>query len=282
MLTLTQAIILGLIQGVTELFPISSLGHSIIIPQLLGWNIDQGSSFFLIFLVATHLATALVLIGFFFTDWIKIVIGVARSLVNWRLIRSDVYAKLGWLIIIATIPAGLLGVLLQRRIGALFAAPDLVALFLIGNGLLLYFLEQFKKSSRAESSGGDHVIARLSFWQSFKIGIAQALALIPGFSRTGSALGGGLLTGLNHEDAARFSFLLATPIILAAGALKLPSLIKDHSHLNIILAGAITSAIAAFFSVKFLTKYFKNHSLKPFAYYCMAAGIISFLIFLFQ
>src|SRR5579864_6159229 len=229
MLTYLQAIILGLIQGITELFPISSLGHTVILPAILGWNVDQNNNFFLVFIVATHLATALILLGFFFKDWVLIVRGVGRSLKEREVRATDTYARLGWLIIVATIPAGVMGILFEDKLKSLFASPRAAALFLLCNGILLYFAEMLRKkiklSSESKNEGEvDERISRLSFGSAIKIAFAQCLALIPGFSRTGSTLGAGLLVGFDHEDAARFSFLLATPIILAAAVLKLPEL----------------------------------------------------------
>lgn len=287
MLSLSQAIILGLLQGFTELFPISSLGHSVLLPSLLGWNINQHDPAFLVFLVATHLATALVLIGFYFKDWILVAQGFLRSLLHRRIDPRDTYARLAWLLVIATIPAGLLGLLFQKRFGDLFGSPHLVAVFLIGNGVLLYAIEHRRRRAALSATGPagiDGAIARLSFVQALRTGTLQALALFPGFSRTGSALAGGLFSGLDHESAARFSFLLATPIILAAAVLKLSVLFTDTSAYPIteIIVGMIASGFAALFSLLFLTRYFKTHTLMPFAVYCMAAGALSLGIFILQ
>lgn len=288
MITYFQAIVLGLLQGATELFPVSSLGHSVILPSLFGWAIDQQSNFFLIFLVATHLATALVLLGFFWSDWVLIVKGVIRSLKIRNIDPSDTYAKLGWLIIVASIPAGILGLLFEDKLKYLFASPRYAALFLIANGFLLYGAEILRKrkdrinEKTHEENYDDKKIAAMSWQQSVKIGIAQCLALIPGFSRTGATIGGGLLIGLDHSDAARFSFLLATPIILAAAVLKLPdlALVNSSSVLGPILAGFLAAAAAAYLSVRFLTTYFQTRKLTPFAAYCIAIGIVASLIFL--
>jgi undecaprenyl-diphosphatase len=289
MLTLTylQAIILGAVQGITELFPISSLGHSIILPTLLGWNINQGADFFLIFLVATHFATALVLFIYFWKDWKRIILGLLRSIKHITII-GDADARLGWLLVVGTVPAGLLGFLFQNRLQALFASPKYVSIFLICNGLILFGAEYLRKRKQVAKMINDQgsmtqneEISKLSWANSFKIGLAQVLALIPGFSRTGSALGGGLLVGLDHESAARFAFLLATPIIGAAAALKLPHfLLHIHSYpAGPIFIGAIAAAICAYFSVKFLLKYFKTKTLTPFAVYCILAGAASAAFF---
>lgn len=315
MLTYFQAIIMGALQGVTELFPVSSLGHSVILPALLRWNIDQEAPFFLIFIVATHFATALVLLGFFIKDWIEIVKGILRSLPRiWRRIRKtdggrsitegDMYAKLGWLLIVATVPAGLIGLVFEHKLRTLFAAPLLASVFLGLNGVMLYFAEKLRKNAAETTAPKDETsmltadsrLARLSWKKAFKIGVAQCLALLPGFSRTGSTLGGGLLVGLSHEDAARFSFLLATPVIFAAAALKLPQLLTSITGsfagtgilspvtgssiypLVALIAGFIAAAVTAFFSIKFLTKYFETKTLMPFARYCAIAGIVAVII----
>jgi undecaprenyl-diphosphatase len=287
MLSYFQAIILGALQGITELFPISSLGHTIILPSLFGWKINQSEEFFLIFLVATHFATAIVLFFFFFNDWLKIIRGIFRSIARMKIPEQDTHAKIGWLLIIGTIPAGLLGLLLEKKLKLLFATPYIVAYVLILNGILLYAAELLRRKQTLREpkieSYDDYKIAKLSLWQSFKIGVAQCLALIPGFSRTGSTIAGGLLNNLNHEDSARFSFLLATPIILAAAILKLPELSKSTSaEFGPLIAGVLASAIAAYFSVKFLTNYFKKYTLTTFAVYCVAIGIISVLILHFR
>ncbi len=284
MLTYTQAIILGALQGATELFPVSSLGHSVILPQLLGWNVDQNADFFLSFLVAAHLATSLVLFAFFFKDWVKIIKGLFRSLLRFRIEPGDTYARLGWLLVAATVPAGLLGLALERKLKLLFAAPALVASMLILNGILLYGAEFLRsKGGCAAEARSDEALSGLSWKKALKVGLAQCLALIPGFSRTGATVGGGLLVGLDHKSAARFSFLLATPIIFAAAALKLPGLAKTASphSLGVTLAGAIVAAIAAYLSVRFLTKYFETKTLKPFAAYCIVAGLLSLIVLAF-
>lgn len=282
-----QAIVFGILQGVTELFPISSLGHSVILPKILGWHINQNDPFFLTFLVATHTATALVLFLFFLKDWKRIVIGILRSLKDREIKETDHDAKLGWLLIAATIPAGILGLLLEEPLKTLFASPQLVAFVLILNGLLLFGAEQLRKrniTSHKTVVGSDERIAKLSIVQAIKVGLLQCIALIPGFSRTGATITGSLWVGLSHEDAARFSFLLATPIIAAASILKLPELVttSEKIYTGQILTGAIMAGLAAYFSVRFLTKYFETKKLTPFAIYCGVVGVIVSLLFLFR
>ena len=285
MISYFQAIILGVVQGITELFPISSLGHSIILPALLNWNFNQSAESFVIFLTATHFATALVLFLFYFQDWKRIIVGFFKSLKE-RKINNNPDAKLAWLLIAGTIPAGLAGLIFEKKLSQLFSMPLYVSAFLILNGLMLFFAESLtKKSKGMESDVKDpdkRIAGKLSFGQSVKIGFMQILALIPGFSRTGSAMTGGLLVNLSREDAARFSFLLATPIIGAAAFLELPKLFKAENLNNIKVAviGAFAAAAAAYLSIKFLTKYFKTKKLNPFAIYCIVAGALSLIILL--
>ena len=209
-----QAIVLGLLQGVSELFPVSSLGHSVILPSLLGWNIHQNDPYFITFLVATHLATALVLLGFFWDDWVRIVRGMWRSLVEREIRADNTDGRLGWLLVVGTIPAGLLGLLLEDRLRHVFASPKSAAFFLMLNGFMLYGAELLRRRAPQVEEDDDARIAKqTTFGGAFGIGAAQALALIPGFSRSGATMGGGLLMGLSNKDAARFAFLLATPII---------------------------------------------------------------------
>jgi undecaprenyl-diphosphatase len=287
MLTIVQAIIFGLIQGITELFPISSLGHSVVLPSLFNWQVDQNNPFFLTFLVATHAATSLVLLGFFWRDWLKIIQGIFRSFRTRDLSSTDPYARLGWLLVVGTVPAGILGVLFQDQLKSLFANPRLVAGVLILNGILLITAEWLRRRAPVPDSkiaDGDERIAGLSWGNSIKVGLLQCLALIPGFSRTGSTITGGLLVGLSHEDAARFSFLLATPIIAAAALLKLPELAYSSAQAVLLptLAGVLAAGIAAYFAVRFLVQYFRSEKLTPFGIYCILVGAGLSILFLFR
>jgi undecaprenyl-diphosphatase len=270
-----QAIILGLIQGAAELFPVSSLGHSVIIPKLLGWDIHQDDDYFLTFLVATHLATALVLLGFFWRDWVRIVRGLGRSIRDREVTDAD--ARLGWLIVVATIPAGLLGLAFESALRSVFASPAAAAAFLVCNGLMLFGAERLREGApvRAGADYSDERISReLSVGESVGVGAAQAIALLPDFSRSGAAMSGGLLAGLSNEDAARFAFLLATPIIGAAAVLKLPDLFGPQGDgvRGPALAGALCAALTAYLSVRFLVRFFETNRLTPFAFYCTLAG----------
>lgn len=279
MLTLFQAVVLGALQGITELFPISSLGHTVILPSVFGWAVNQDDPFFVSFLVLTHLATALVLFFFFLPDWIKIIKGFFETF-DTKKIAANTYSRFAWLIIVATIPAGLLGLFLQKKIEGLFATPAYACLFLMGNGVMLLGAEYL---SRRRHKGGEaedaRIAERLSWSGAVLIGISQCLALLPGFSRTGATLSGGLLAGMSRSDAARFSFLLATPIIAAAAVLKVPHLVLSGGMpLITALAGAFAAGVCAYLSVKFLTRYFTTNTLTPFALYCIIAGLAAYLL----
>ena len=276
--------ILGVVQGIAEPFPISSLGHAVVLPRLFGWNIHQDDPFFLTFLVATHLATALVLLAFFIQDWIRIAKGLWRSVRLREIREDDIDARLGWLLVLGTIPAGIIGVALEKSLRSLFASASVAAIFLIVNGIALLFFERLRK--RPPQPGdylgdGDARIAKLSWRQAIAVGTSQAAALIPGISRSGFSMGGGLLTGLSNEDAARYSFLLATPVILAAAMLKLPELLGaqgDGVRGQALVAG-ICAAVTTYVAVKFLLRYFQTNRLSPFGWYCIGMGTTCTLVF---
>ena len=300
-LTFFRAIVIGLVQGVTELFPISSLGHSVLLPALLGWHdLVRGQSAsesgYLAFLVGLHVGTALALLAFFWRDWVGIVGGGLRSM--GRVVRRDApyvrtsQERLCWLLVVVTIPVGLLGVALEHRLRTVFAKPTAAALFLVVNGLILLTgerlrrLEESRALAAATTSDGalvpvpaslpDRRLETLSYREGFIIGIFQSSALLAGISRSGVTMVGGLVRGLSHEDAARFSFLAATPAILAAGVYKLPDL-SGHLGDGIrgqVLAGSVAAALAAFVAVRWLMRYFETKTLTPFALYCLAAGVV--------
>lgn len=289
MISYFQAIILGLLQGFSELFPISSLGHSVILPKLVGWHIRQNDEFFITFLVATHLATALVLLGFFWRDWVRIIRGLGRSLRDRGIAPDDKDAKLAWLLVVGTIPAGILGLLLEHPLRHAFASAQSASIFLALNGLLLYGAERLRRrapsatavSAVASGEPDTRIAEKLTFKSAVFVGVAQAIALIPGFSRSGATMGGGLLAGLNNEDAARYGFLLATPIIGAAAILKLPDLFGPAGDglRGQALVGALCSAVTAYIAVKFLMKFFETNKLTPFALYCGLAGVAASIYF---
>jgi undecaprenyl-diphosphatase len=279
-----QAIVLGLLQGIAEPFPISSLGHAVIAPQLFGWNIHQNDEYFLAFLVATHCATAAVLFFFFFEDWMRIFRGLGRSLRDRGIAAEDSDARLAWVIVIGTIPAGILGLALEHPLRTLFASGQSAAAFLILNGILLLVFERFRRRPAREGDylgDSDPRIAKMGFKQALAIGTAQAAALIPGISRSGITMGGGLLAGLSNEDAARYAFLLATPIIGAAGVLKIPDLLGSAGDgvRGQALVGALAAALTTYLAVKFLLKFFETNRLTPFGIYCIAMGAFCTLVF---
>lgn len=301
MLSYLQAIVLGLTQGVTELFPVSSLGHSVLVPALIGgsWeplvtqssSSDSSSSFYLAFIVALHVATALALLLFFRDEWRRIIGGFFRSLrpsiAARRIVAEDADSRLAWLIIIATIPVGITGLVLEKEFRTVFAKPLAAAIFLTVNGLLLLTGERLRRTSeRALASGdaGEHgtrPVQSLSYKEGLAVGAFQVAALFAGISRSGAAMVGGLTRGLSHQDAARFSFLLATPVIFAAGVLKLPSLAghaTDHIH-GQILVGVVVAFIAAYLSTRFLVRYFETRTLTPFAVYSLVLGVVCIVRF---
>lgn len=279
-----QAVILGLLQGVSEPFPISSLGHAVILPRLLGWDIHQNDDYFLTFLVATHLATAIVLFGIFVDDWRRIASGLLRSLRTREIAPDDTDARLGWLLVVGTIPAGILGLLLEHPLRSLFASAPSAAAFLTLNGVLLLAFERLRRSAPVvgeDVAQSDERIARLSWRQAIAVGTSQATALIPGISRSGVTMGGGLLVGLSNEDAARYGFLLATPIIGAAALLKLPDLFghKGDGVRGPALVAALCAAVATYVAVRFLLRYLETNRLTSFGYYCIGAGVACTVIF---
>jgi undecaprenyl-diphosphatase len=289
---LLQVAALGLLQGVAELFPISSLGHTVIIPGLLGWGNLIKSDAFLPLVVLLHLGTALALLTFFWRDWVALIRAFVRTSVAGRL-DADPQGRTIWLVIVGTIPAGLLGVYLQKTIQAAFfssALPILPAAFLALNGAVLFVGERLRQ--RSEPAGYDRTkqeetfktINDLGFGQALLVGFAQAGALVPGISRSGITMVAGMGARLRHEEAARFAFLLATPLIAGAGLLEVPQLFTKGNigMLPYALIGGVVAFVAAFVSVKFLMRYFQVGRLTPFAYYCLAAGTLSFLILLPQ
>jgi undecaprenyl-diphosphatase len=334
-----QAIVIALVQGVTELFPVSSLGHSVLVPAWIGgsWETlvtqssqaSSGSSFYLAFIVALHVSTALALLWFFRADWIRIVSGLVRS--ARRSVRDRQFTvrgsdeRLAWLIALATIPVGLTGLLLEHTFRTLFAKPLAASIFLFANGLILLAGERARRRRKAgaaragasasvampiaggsseiapkgavlpgasrrgprsaeelaEAYASDVRIAEIPYRDGFFVGLLQTLALLPGISRSGVTIVGGLWRGLDHEDAARFAFLLATPPILAAGVLKLPSLAGNAgSHIHgQVAVGFVVTGVAAYISVRYLVRYFRTRTLTPFALYCLLAGGASIVRF---
>jgi undecaprenyl-diphosphatase len=329
-LTYPEAIVVGLLQGVTELFPISSLGHSVLVPALIGgrWasdlNLTADKSPYLTFLVAVHVATAIALVVFFRRDWARVIVGLATSLRDRTIATPD--QRLAWLLVVATIPVGLAGVALDHAVRSSLGKPVPASIFLILNGVVLAVAERLRRRTNprqdqrrpipvrqspapAHSARGqvyaasgytgdrqdrggvsaslgdhdalaaDHRLAGQSWTQALTIGAAQILALLPGFSRSGTTIAAGLLRGLTHEDAARFAFLLATPVIAGAALLKLPELAGPAGHgiIGQVIAGSLVAGVAAYLSLRFLTRYFETRTLNPFAIYCLIAGTLSLI-----
>ena len=275
-MTFFQALVLALLQGVSELFPVSSLGHTILVPALLGWhNVDRSSPSFLAFVVVLHLGTALALVVFYRAQWYAIVRALVASVVRGRL-GSDRDERIGWLLVVATIPVGILGVLFEAPVRRLFGSPMPAAIFLTINGLVMFAGEALRKRQHAASLRSYEPIQALSYPSSLFIGAAQSLALLPGISRSGISMVAGLLCDLDHEQAARFSFLLATPVIFAASLLEMPKLFVPGAHVVLLQAvcGGIAAGVAAYLSVAFLTRYFRSNDLRPFGWYCVVVGAI--------
>ncbi|OMC52278.1 undecaprenyl-diphosphatase [Mycobacterium sp. IS-2888] len=299
-LSYVEAVIVGAAQGITELFPVSSLGHSVLVPALVGgqWardlNVSAPQSPYLAFIVGLHVATAAALLVFFWRDWVRILAGFFSS-VRYRRIRTP-EERLAWLIVLATIPVGLAGLALEQLFRTTLGKPIPAAAFLLLNGIALYAGEVLRRrvaparddpppadgaapNDEAAHSGEavDNRLAELPLGRGVLIGSAQILALLPGISRSGITIVAGLWRGLSHEDAARFSFLLATPIILAAGVYKIPELFGPLGSGigGQVLAGSIASFVCAYLAVRYLTRYFQTRTLTPFAVYCALVGAAS-------
>ncbi len=284
-ITYFQAIVLGVLQGATELFPISSLGHTVLFPTLFGWNelVDaqsESESFWLAFVVMLHVGSALGLLFYYRRDWVQIIRAFFRTLATRRVQTST--ERLAWLIIVASIPAGILGIAFEHELRTITAKPELAAIFLVVNGCVLFAAEWFRRRAEvrelairegAKPDGGRE-LDTLEYREAFVVGVAQSTALVAGISREGVTMGAGLARGLDHSDSARFAFLLATPIILAAGLFKLPDLLGHNGDgvRGQALVACIAAAITAVFTVGFLVKYFKTRTLIPFAIYCVVFG----------
>jgi undecaprenyl-diphosphatase len=276
-MTLIHAILMAILQGATELFPVSSLGHAVVAPAVLHWNIDQRAPSFLPFLVMLHLGTATALLLFFRRDWWSFVRGVLGADTPDRVAENR---HLIGLIVVATIPGVAVGLFLEHFFRSLFGNPSVAAVFLIVNGALLLGGERLRAQS------GQRSLASLTIRDAFAVGCWQCTALIPGISRSGATMVGGLLRGINHEDAAHFSFLIATPIIAGATVLEAPKLLRAGVPPGILadaVLAAIVAGVTAFASTAFLMHYFRDRdrwALNPFAYYCILVGLGSLVALL--
>ena len=269
---------MGLLQGASELFPVSSLGHAVIVPSLLRWSFKQSDPSFVPFLVLLHLGTATALLILYRVQWVAIIRGFFTAAIRGQ-IKTD-SERLAMLLLVGTIPAAVLGVFLESRIKSFFASPYVAAGFLIVNGLLMLGFEILRRraergATRAEQEAHFAQAERISFLAAAIVGACQALAFLPGISRSGVTIGGGLLAGLRHQEAARFSFLLATPVILGAGLIEVPELFHGNVPIVEYALAAVLSGIAAYVSARFLLRYFRSGRLDPYGWYCIAAGAVS-------
>jgi len=278
--TFVQAIVLAVLQGISELFPVSSLGHTILIPALLHWNnIDRADPTFLAFVVVLHLGTAVALIVFYRDDWARLAKALVGSVVRGRL-GDDPDERVAWLLVVGTIPVGVLGLLFKEKVSVLFGTVTPVAIFLMINGLVMFAGDWLRRRQHAVAGATYKPIEALTYGQSILVGFGQAFALLPGISRSGASIVVGLLCDLDTASAARYSFLLATPVIFAAAALSIPDLWAPGAHVVAAQAvvGAILAGIFAYLSVAFLTRYFKDHDLRAFGWYCLLFGAICFIL----
>ncbi len=278
------ALALAVLQGVTELFPISSLGHAVVVPALFGWPLDEHSPAFLPFVVVLHVGTATALFLYFWRDWLFIAEGLSGF--GARNPRSGAEARrLLLLIVVATLPAVVIGFAAEKWVRSLFASPLVAALFLIVNGLLLLLGDRMRDRATED---GRHRLSALGWRGALAIGFWQCAAFIPGISRSGAAMVGGLFAGLHHSDAAHFSFLIATPIIAGAAVLEVPKLLAmpGAGISTTAIAAGVAAGVTAYASVAFLMRYFRRHNfddaLVPFAIYCWAAGAGSGLALLLR
>jgi undecaprenyl-diphosphatase len=275
-----HAVVLAILQGVTELFPISSLGHAVIVPSLFGWPIDQRSAEFLPFVVVLHIGTAVALLAYFWREWLNLGLGF----IDWHRPSAADARHAFWLIVIATIPAVVIGFIAEKLVRGLFASPLIAALFLIVNGFVLLFGDRLRRRDRLALDSRGH--RQLTWMSALWIGLWQCLAFIPGISRSGAAMVGGLINGLHHEDAAHFSFLIATPIIAGAAVLEVPKLLAlpGHGISGLVVASGVVAGITAYLSTAVLMRYFRrfdfDDALVPFAVYCWFAGAAASAVFI--
>src|SRR3989454_5060425 len=281
---------MGLLQGATELFPISSLGHAVLVPSLLHWSFKQSDPSFVPFLVLLHLGTATALLVLYRDQWVAIIRGFFTAAIRGQM-KTDT-ERLAMLLLVGTLPAAALGVFLESRIKPLFASPYVAAGFLVANGFLMLGFEILRRraegratlasESRREQEAHFGSAEQISFLAAAIVGACQAFAFLPGISRSGVTIGGGLLAGLRHEEAARFSLPLAPPLILRARPVEVPGPVHGRVPVGEDLAAAILAGTAAYASARFLLRYFRSGRLDPYGWYCIAAGLASLALFHFS
>ncbi|MDB5394966.1 MAG: Undecaprenyl-diphosphatase [Rhodospirillales bacterium] len=287
-LSFVEVIVLAILQGVTELFPVSSLGHAVIVPAVLLWPFDPKGPGLLPFLVILHLGTAAALLVYYWRDWVKLLLALLGM---GDAAERPALRRLIVMLIVGTVPAAIVGALFNKPLRQAFAVPGIAAVFLIINGIILFLGDRRHRLKSAGAAGGiGKPIEDMTVWDAAIIGLAQVAALIPGISRSGMTIVAGLGRKLSPDAAAHFSFLLATPIILGAGLLEVPKLLHaidtghtDADYLSKSLVGGVVAGIFAFISVAFLTRYFRVSEIKvmrPFAIYCIVVGAGAMAIFL--
>jgi undecaprenyl-diphosphatase len=277
-------IFLAALQGATELFPVSSLGHAVVIPALFNLGVDPSAASFVPFLALLHIGTGVALLILYRDEWWRIIRGFFRAAINGRIETSD--ERLAFLLVVATIPAMAAGVALETELKSLFAHPRTAAIFLIVNGGVLAAAETLRRREERRRGSGDRArqeqrfgaIEDLSFARATLIGVFQVAALLPGISRSGVTMAGGLVAGLRHTEAVRFAFLLATPIILGAGVLEVPQLPGSGAPLGLYTVGAVVAGVLAYISARILVRYFRVGRLDPFAGYCAALGVTGLIL----
>lgn len=268
---LGTAAVLGLIQGVFELFPLSSLGILVILPHVVHMTVPTNGARYLPFLVALHLGTALALLVYFIHEWIRLV----RGMILWMRGRRTTDGHLFWMVFWASIPAGIVGFVLKHPLSHLFGKPLWAAGFLVVNGFIMLWGDRWHHAKKNRS----RPLKSLTGGHAIRVGLFQVLALIPGLSRSGSTMTGALGLGLSYEDAARFSFLMATPVILAAALLEMPKLHGGtHGLVGAAIVGGLVAAVAAWLSTRFLMRYFQTHRMRVFAMISMMLGVAGLLL----
>jgi undecaprenyl-diphosphatase len=278
-----QAIVMAVLQGVTELFPVSSLGHAVVFPALLSWPIDPRGPGFLPFLVILHLGTAGALLLFFWRDWMSLALALVGA---GDPVRRAAHRRLILMLMIGTVPAAVAGLVLNKLIREQFGVPMLAALLLIVNGMMLWIGDRRHRLRLRGIDAGGKPLDSLTISDALVIGLAQCAALLPGISRSGATIVTGLGRKLAPDAAAHFSFLLATPIIGGAAILEVPKLLRavhqgsvKPEFLQMSMIAGVVAGIAAFLSVWFLTRYFRVteiRMMRPFALYCVIAGAAAF------